>query len=319
MKIECPKCQATYQLDGSKIKPSGQKVRCAKCEVVFTVYPENQARPKEPVQKENPPQSKEVVQNEKSLQKEPIQNNEKKKEDILPQTPPDESDFAQDFETPPGSEDFAYDASMVDKDFVNTESGIQTEPKKKSKLGLFLLLLFLLVIGGATVWYGYPLIQDFFQKTVIKDQTSQPFAKPVDAPPPVVNKEMVDKFILEDVRQYPVENEKIGQLLVIEGKVVNGFDSPRELIKLRASLYTDKGEAYEHKDFYAGNLISLFQLQILGKEELEAGLNAKVGILSNNINIQPGKKVSFMAVFFNLPEDVREFGLEIIDAKAVKQ
>lgn len=305
MKIECPKCQAKYQLDDSKIKSSGQKVRCAKCEVVFAVYPENSPRPEEAVQREKPLQS--------------IQNKEKKKEDILPQTPPDESDFAQDFETPPGGDDFAYDASMVDKDFINTESRVQTETKKKSKLGLFFVLLFLLVIGGGTVWYGYPLIQDFFQKTIIKEQALQSSDKPVDAPPPVINKELVDKIVLEDVRQYFVENEKMGQLFVVEGKVVNNFDSPRELIKLRASLYTDKGEAHEYKDFYAGNIITLFQLQILGKEELESGLNAKVGILSNNINIQPGKKVSFMTVFFNFPEDVREFGLEVIDAKIVKQ
>ncbi len=295
MKIECPKCQAKYQLDDSKIKSSGQKVRCAKCEVVFAVYPENSSRSKEPVQ-----------------------NKEKKKEDILPQTPPNESDFAQDFETPPSGDDFGYDASMVDKDFINTENGIQTKTKKKSKLGLFLILLFLLVIGGFTVWYGYPLIQDFFKKTITKEQTSQPSDKPVEAPPPIINKELVDKIVLEDVRQYLVENEKTGQLLVVEGKVINNFDSPRELIKLRASLYTEKGEAHEHKDFYAGNIISLFQLQILGKEELESALNAKVGILSNNINIQPGKKVSFMTVFFNFPENVREFGLEVIDAKTVK-
>ncbi len=37
MKITCPNCSAVYQIDGSRIKPGGSKVRCKKCSHIFSV------------------------------------------------------------------------------------------------------------------------------------------------------------------------------------------------------------------------------------------------------------------------------------------
>ncbi len=282
MKVECPECNVWFRVEDHLVKPEGSKARCSKCKAIFMIYSGPEAESEE----------KDIfLAEEELLGREEIQQ-----------------DSSADGE-------ITYDASMVDREFVNTEDG--TPPRKKSRFFFWFLFLVLLAIGGAAAWFGYPLVQDFLQKQEI--QQEQPAGDELaPAPPPVSNKEQVEKIILEDVRQYFVENEKTGQLFVVEGKVVNGFDKPRELLRLRATLYEDQEKFFTFKDFYAGNVISLFQLQILSKEELEAGLNAKVGILSNNINVQPGKKVPFMTIFFNLPENVREFGLEVIEAKNVK-
>ena len=130
-----------------------------------------------------------------------------------------------------------------------------------------------------------------------------------------IDVEKVKNISLEDVRQYFVTNEKIGNLFVVEGKAVNRFNKPKELIKLRATLYDDKGNVFKTKEFYCGNTVSLFQLQVLTQKELEASLNTKLGILTNNTFIKPGGATPFMVVFYAPPENVQEFGLEVIDVK----
>ena len=119
--------------------------------------------------------------------------------------------------------------------------------------------------------------------------------------------------------QYFVPNEKEGQLFIIEGKAVNRFAEPRELIRLKASLFDKQGGEVAAQEFMCGNVVSLYQLQVSSKADIESALTAKVGILTNNTNIQPGASVPFMAVFFKTPETVEEFGLEVIQSTAPQQ
>ena len=51
----------------------------------------------------------------------------------------------------------------------------------------------------------------------------------------------VKDIMLQNVRQYYVSNEKAGQLFVIEGKAVNNFKTPKEIIKIEATLFDEKG------------------------------------------------------------------------------
>ena len=39
MIVQCEACQTRFRLADEKIKPTGTKVRCSKCKVVFTVTP----------------------------------------------------------------------------------------------------------------------------------------------------------------------------------------------------------------------------------------------------------------------------------------
>ena len=127
------------------------------------------------------------------------------------------------------------------------------------------------------------------------------------------------QIALENVRQYFVPNEKEGQLFIIEGKAVNRFPEARELIRLKASLFDSQGKEVAAQEFMCGNVVSLYQLQVSSKADIEAALTAKVGILTNNTNIQPGASVPFMTVFFHAPETVEEFGLEVIQSTLPQQ
>lgn len=90
---------------------------------------------------------------------------------------------------------------------------------------------------------------------------------------------------------------------------------PRELIRIEAALYDAEGKTLVSKQQLAGGRVSLFQLQMLGEQELEQALTSKIDIMSNNTNVAPGGEVPFMVVFYNPPDNAAEYGVKIIDAR----
>lgn len=125
----------------------------------------------------------------------------------------------------------------------------------------------------------------------------------------------VEMLTMRNVRQYNVLNEKSGKVFVIEGRVVNEFDEPKELIELEGALYDKDKKPLAMKRQLAGTQLSLFQLQVLNEKEMDSFLNNKVELLANNTNIPPGGEVPFMILFYDPPENVAEFGVKIVNAK----
>ncbi len=123
---------------------------------------------------------------------------------------------------------------------------------------------------------------------------------------------------ITNVRQFVVpnsENDKFEKLTVIEGVVINRFDTPRSFIELEASLYDADKNLIESKTQMAGPRVSIFQLQVQGKEELEQALRDNIYILNYNTNIPPNGSVPFMFIFYNPPEDAVNFNIKIINAQ----
>jgi hypothetical protein len=174
------------------------------------------------------------------------------------------------------------------------------------------MVILLLALLAAAAYYFFPQVQPFLPPWV-----NQRLAAVGGEQPKLQKNENagVESISLIDVRQYFVSNDKVGQLFVIEGRAVNGFQTPKELIKLQATLYDGTGNVLENRQFLCGNTVSLFQLQVLTKEELEAALSSRVGVLTNNTNVQPGAEIPFMTVFPNPPASVQEYGVKVIEVK----
>lgn len=188
-----------------------------------------------------------------------------------------------------------------------------SESKKKPKRGfgkLGWLALSLVVIAGVLAGVLFTPYGAALKSFSSAQLTSLWGEKPVQDPA-----DLVRLIALRGVRQYNVSNEKLGNISVIEGKAVNGFPTPRELIRLEGALYDAAGSVLVAKQQLAGTMVSLFQLQVLGEQELEQALANKIDILSNNTNVMPGAEVPFMIVFYNPPDNAAEFGVKIIDAK----
>ena len=108
-----------------------------------------------------------------------------------------------------------------------------------------------------------------------------------------------------------------GRVFVIEGRVVNEFPQPKELIAVEAAIYDKDKKALAVKKQLAGTQLSLFQLQVLSEKEMESFLNNKVEILTNNTNVRHGGEVPFMVLFYTPPDGVAEFGVKIVDVKDI--
>lgn len=182
------------------------------------------------------------------------------------------------------------------------EPGAARAPRRGGKVFLWVLLVLLLAGAGAGGWYYYAHVLS---------------AKPAEDSGVALSKK-VALLTMRNVRQYYVNNEKVGQIFVIEGKVVNEFPVPKELMQVEAALYGADKKPLAVKTQLAGTVLSLFQLQVLGEKELEAFLNNKIEILTNNTNVPTGGEVPFMVLFYTPPAGVAEFGVKIVDVKDVE-
>ena len=173
--------------------------------------------------------------------------------------------------------------------------------------GLFTTLLCIVIVAsGWWMWENTPYLNGF--KQLISPYTSGDSLNTEPASP-------VAGLELRDVRQYAVKNKKIGDLVVIEGKVHNGAPSAREFIRLEASLYDAQGAVLSSQKQLAGTSMSPFQLEVLDKEELENALNSRLDIVSANMNVQSGSEVPFIVVFTDIPEGASDFKVRIIEAE----
>jgi len=170
--------------------------------------------------------------------------------------------------------------------------------KKLPLLKIALALVLVLACAGGGWWY-------YTTKGATKQLNEQDIAK------------QVELLTMRNVRQYYVDNEKVGKVFVIEGRVVNEFPQQKELITLEGAIYDTDRKPLVVKKQLGGVQLSLFQLQVLSEKEMESFLNNKVEILTNNTNVPRGGEVPFMVLFYAPPKSAAEFGVRIVDARDV--
>ncbi len=192
----------------------------------------------------------------------------------------------------------------ADLNLDSPEKGSKKEKKSggKGKIILSILVLLLCIGGGAGVWwYMFKSPQEAAKSTSSEASES------------------VKNLTLRGMRQYYAKNEKIGNIFVVEGKVVNGYAVPKELIEVEAAIYAANKEVLMSKKQLAGTVLSRFQLEVLGEDELESFLHNEIEILTKNTNIPPGGEVPFMVLFYDPPPEVTEFGVKVFSSKDVKK
>ncbi len=192
-------------------------------------------------------------------------------------------------------------------DGFNLDAPAKKSAKKRGK-AVWVLLVLVLFAGAAAGVYVYMPQLLSMSETALEPSPNATAGE-------VAATDSIKHLALRNIRQYYQPNEKVGQLFVIEGKVVNNFKVAKELIKVEATLFDANNVTLTSKQQYCGVSVSLFQLQVLGQQELESALNNKIEILTNNTNVAPGQEVPFMVVFYNPPATVAEFGVKVIEAQ----
>lgn len=285
MILVCPQCETTFALPDELYKP-GRKARCSQCGFVFPM-PE--------------------IPGEKDADK---------PEEKLPS--PDSSSSPKDADSP----DPAAKPKKLGKLGGLREAVKRRRPKTRKGNLIALAALFICVVGilyGGAMMFG--LISSGKKAQVeqtepVKDEAQ--LAAEAEAEKARLKAEelkaRVKDLALADVNQYVLDNEILGRLVVIQGRVVNNFTTPKDLIRVQARLFDREGRELASATQLCGAALSVFQLRVLNAADMTAALNNKIEILSNNTNIMPGKSVPFMVVFQGQPEGMYEFEVRPVDA-----
>jgi len=166
--------------------------------------------------------------------------------------------------------------------------------RKTSSRPLLLFLIPLLLIAGSIALWLYV---------------------PWPLKPKAVDKSTgIEQLHLVETRGYFVDNQKVGQLFVIQGRVRNEFPKPLRWIHLRAKIYTSDGQTARQLDFYAGNILSNQQLQNMPLEKLLAVVQTQPATKDRTQEIGSRQEVSFTVPFGDLPEltQLSDYSVEIL-------
>lgn len=115
-------------------------------------------------------------------------------------------------------------------------------------------------------------------------------------------------------RGYYIDNAGVGTGYVIEGNAMHNASQAKRLIKVRGALFNSLGEKVKEEVVYGGNILSDNELQTLEPDQISACLSNPPESTSINPAVSPRKSIPFMIVFFDLPEDLKEFSVESADA-----
>ncbi|WP_243366845.1 DUF3426 domain-containing protein [Fundidesulfovibrio soli] len=305
MKVECPNCQTTYNLPDERVGQDGATVRCTVCKHKFHVdaptpedfpgFGDTGASPVWPVQGEDEPDVSNDFASHLDAQR--------KKDPYVDAGLP--------------GEDF------TSADFATIEFGKQEKPASEglSRKSLILaILLGVVVLGGAGATAAYFMeFWPFAKKTPASamegapqaaDQSKQPKKEPAQQPQAPSH---VASLVIESNQYYFTENEKIGKLFVIEGKIVNRSPVVVGQVKIDATLLDPADAPVLSKSITAGPKASNFELKTMQQADMEARLNSVQEILLNNGSVKPGEEIPFMFVFPNPPANLGSFSLTVTD------
>lgn len=118
------------------------------------------------------------------------------------------------------------------------------------------------------------------------------------------------KITVQKVQAAFLAKAAAGDLLIITGEALNGFDKPRAALQVKATLFSSTNEPVVTQLAYAGNQLTREQLASMPWEKIEAAMNNQFGDSLTNLGVAPGKTIPFSLVIINPPENAKDFSVE---------
>ncbi len=311
MIVTCASCLTKYNLDDSRLSLKGVKVRCSRCKHVFYVVPPPETR--EEITKDfesfakyheeligPAPKEEEVSEPPEVAKKEEIREEEEERI-LFAEKPPEES-LKPTLPVSPLEEE----RPEVRPPFPRRR--VQKMGWIPSRFFILVILLILLVLALFYTWTEmgrggrlFPLIETPLKKlSAFWDQ--------------IWGLEKEGLWV-GDLTRY---EERMGDtsLFVIEGKVRNQSKSTKKHIKVKVLLFDQNKNMVASQEAVCGRLIPREELRkllsSLSKEEIMVHPQT-----AKEREVPPGKSVPFMVVFKNIPEEVKEFKVEIVEAPSL--
>lgn len=177
--------------------------------------------------------------------------------------------------------------------------------KKKSSLGKILMIILpLLILSGGGIYLG------FSGKSGLLGNTATRPASPKEPQQPSVT-------MLDTVQAYYLENINVGQVLVIEGEVMNESSKPVSFILIEGKLFGSNDKVAQVQRCYSGNSLTRKEIANLKPSEIQDRMMNREGKNMKNVRVPPAGKVPFMLIFHNLPEinSLNNYSVDVISSK----
>ena len=107
--------------------------------------------------------------------------------------------------------------------------------------------------------------------------------------------------------------------LLITGYLVNKNKFPVSYVRLTCKLYSTKNIVLLSKRVYAGNFISLEKLKKMSNVAINMALDNKDGKNMSNVEILPNHPIKFMAVFFDINPNSKNYSVSISHFYRIKK
>ena len=111
-----------------------------------------------------------------------------------------------------------------------------------------------------------------------------------------------DVAVAENLKASYAENAHIGQVLVIEGEVLNKSSRPVSFVMVEGKLFNRKDSVILTQRCYAGNPLTHGEITHLKLSEIQAKMLNREGSNLKDVKIPPAGEVPFLLVFHDLPE-----------------
>jgi predicted Zn finger-like uncharacterized protein len=121
------------------------------------------------------------------------------------------------------------------------------------------------------------------------------------------------RYEVKNVIGYYESGAAAPRILVIKGQVTNLSKIGKSGIRVHATLLDSNEQVLGDKTVYAGNTLSTAKLKAGDRSTLEKALGNPLGERLSNMDVQPGKAIPFMVLFFDAPENIDSYRLEAMD------
>ncbi|MDY7031839.1 MAG: DUF3426 domain-containing protein [Thermodesulfobacteriota bacterium] len=181
------------------------------------------------------------------------------------------------------------------------EVAASVQKKKYLSAGLLSVLILILLAGG--MWLFWNELPHIREKTLATSNIKRYFRSNK-----LPQKDVV--FSSSKTRGYYIDNKSHGRFFVIEGEAINNSSEVKRFIRVKGALFDSSGNKVADKDVYCGKILSEKELMELDPTQIRSNLNYYAEDPPVNLNLPPQKSIPFMIVFFDLPEDLKEFSVE---------
>lgn len=123
--------------------------------------------------------------------------------------------------------------------------------------------------------------------------------------------------ILDTVQAFYLENVHAGQVLVIEGEVLNESSKPVSFVLIEGKLFANNEKVAQVQRCFSGNSLTRKDISNLKLAEIQERMMNREGKNLKNVRIPPAAKVPFVLVFHNLPEinTLSNYTVDVISSK----